>query len=124
MQNSDCLFLRAMKTDIFWLARFAGNEGMNQNYSQSIPTQSIATKYPKQIVGSFPTHHQLLFFLCIRKAHWCFFLFGTAKKSKKRWRKSCRFKFGVFFWRVVLVTKPTGSTSNDKVSSLQVHPKS
>jgi len=113
-----------MKTDIFWLARFAGNEGMNQNYSQSIPTQSTATKYPKQIVGSFPTHHQLLFFLCIRKAHWCFFLFGTAKKSKKDGERVAVSNLEFFFWRVVLVTKPTGSTSNDKVSSLQVHPKS
>lgn len=115
MQNSDCLFFCAMKTNIFWLARFAGNEGTNQNQSQSIPTQSTEKKHLSQTkFWIIPYSSSARLFLCIRKAHWILL-------SKKDGQKSCRLKFGVFFFvRVWKVTKSGGSTSNDKVSSLQV----
>ena len=123
MQNSDCLFFFAQWTPTS--SGWSDSQGMRARIK--INPKVYPHKALQQNILKKSLDHSLLiisssFFLCIRKAH-CFFEFGTAKKAKKM-AKELPFRIWSFFWRVVLVTKPGGSTSNDKVSSLQVHPKS
>lgn len=123
MQNSDCLFFSRNENRHL----LAGAIRREWGHESKLIPKYTHTKHCNKISWKKSLDHSLLiisssFFVHTQSP--LFFLNLAQQKKAKKMAKELPFRIWSFFWRVVLVTKPGGSTSNDKVSSLQVHPKS